>query len=95
MTRKITAQEIRQEGRLLFALLDAINAENLISGTDFQSRWRALKTRVDSGAAYEAEAEELYDLLVEIARTRAIDGTWIEKRWRSADARIRGDNHAI
>ena len=95
MTREIDAREIWQEGRLLFALLDAIDAEGLISDTPFQSRWRVLKTRVDGGATYEAEAEDSYELLVEIARTGAISRTWMEQRWLAAEARIRDCNYAI
>ena len=95
MTREIDAQEIWQEGRLLFALLDAIDAEGLISDLPLRSRWRMLKARVEGGATYEAEAEESYELLVEIARTGAINRTWMEQRWFAAEARIRDCNYAI
>jgi len=95
MIQEPEAREIRQESRLLFALLDAIDTEDLISDANLQSRWKALKSRVDRGADYEAEAEESYALLVELSRTCAIRGTWMESRWLAADARIRCTNYSI
>ncbi len=89
MTREIEAQDVRQEARLLFALLDAIDSECLISDSGVQSRWRALKARVNGGSSYEAEAEDSYELLVKIARTARIRGTWMETRWLATEGRIR------
>lgn len=88
MIHSISADQIHQEGRLLFALLDAIENEHLISGTPFQTRWRAIKARIDSGGDYEMEAEESFELLTEIEHSGAIRDTWMEQRWQATDARI-------
>jgi len=93
MTHAIPLKEICQEARLLFALLDAVDSEDLIAGMPCQTRWRALKARINSGAShYENEADESYELLVEIGSSGAISGTWIEKRWLTTSARIQGGN---
>ena len=89
MTDMISIGQLRQEGRLLFALLDAIDSDDLIVGTQNQMRWKALKTRVNSGASYEDESIESYELLSDLALSRSLKGTWMESRWRTTDARIR------
>jgi hypothetical protein len=86
MTDKISYGQLRQESRLLFALLDAVASEGRMIGTEHQPRWQALKSRVNTGATYEGESTECYELLADLARLR---GTWVESRWMMIDTRIR------
>jgi len=88
MILPMSSQEMAEEGRLLFALVDAVDCEGLIAATSFQSRWRVVKARIASGASCEEEAENLYELLAEIESSGAIRSTWVEKRWRTAAQRI-------
>lgn len=69
-------------------LVDAVDCEGLIAASSFQSRWRVVKARIESGASCEEEAENLYELLSEIESSGAIRSTWVEKRWRTAAQRI-------
>ncbi len=90
MTDLISSGQLKQEARLLFALLDAVDSERLIVGAQNQTRWTALKARINSGASYENEAHESYELLTALSDFGSIGGTWMESRWRTIDARMRG-----
>ena len=89
MTRAISYKQIRHEARLLFTLLDARDSDGRMTGTPFHSPWRDLKSHLNSGASYEAEAEKFYELLDQIARSGATRGTWMEQRWLATESRIR------
>lgn len=90
MTDSICSGQIRQEARLLFTLLDAIDSEGLLMADQNQTRWSALKARVNSGATCEEESDELYAVITELAHSGAIRGTWMERRWLTTEVRIRG-----
>lgn len=92
MIDSISSEQLRQESRLVFAMLDAIYSEGLIIGTENQTRWMALKGRVNTGASYDDVSFESYELLTEVAHSGAIKGTWMENRWLTIDARIRVDH---
>lgn len=49
MTDTISYGQLRQESRLLFALLDAVAGEGRMIGIEQQTRWQALKSRVKTG----------------------------------------------
>ncbi len=89
MTDTISYGQLRQESRLLFALLDAVASEGRIIGTENQTRWLALKSRINTGATYDEESAESYELLADLAHAGALRGTWIESRWLTIEARIR------
>jgi hypothetical protein len=88
MTDTISYGQLRQESRLLFALLDAVASEGRMIGTEHQTRWQALKSRVNTGASFEEESPESYELLADLAHTGALHGTWIESRWLTLAARL-------
>ncbi len=91
MMHAMASREMAEEARLLFTLVDAVDCEGLIAATSFQSRWRVVKARIESGASCEEEAENLYELLSEIESSGAIRSTWVEKRWRTAAQRIHAE----
>ena len=88
MTRLTSPGKSCDDARLLFTLLDAIESDGRMVGTPFLAPWSAVKARINSGGAYEAESENFYELLVAIDGAGLISGTWMENRWHTTVARI-------
>lgn len=88
MSTTISLSRVREEARLLFALVDAIACDGRITGSAEASQWQSLQRRVNSGSSYESEGPALLDLLIALERSGAIAETWMEKRWRATAARL-------
>ena len=78
---------IAEDAKVLYALLDAAQAEALLRTDDLLARWHELKRRVDR-SGYEPETEALFNLLVAVDRSGALGGTWIRTRWLTIRHRI-------
>lgn len=92
MTCTLPADQIRQEGRLLFALLDAIDADGMMAATPNDGRWKEAKKRIAQSGDYPHDARLFYEMLAEIHSSGALAGTWIEPRWLTVKGRIAGAN---
>lgn len=82
---------LRREGRLLFALVDALAEWDKIP-RETSGRWFELKARVERGSTYEDEAASLHEILLEIRSRGEMAETWIEARYRALALRTSGWN---
>jgi len=88
MTDAISIIQVRHEGRLLYVLLDAAEANGTLRGTAVEARWREGKERVQDSGDFEGEAALYFELLSELAASGKLAGTWIEQRWLTIKTRI-------
>ena len=77
-----------QEGRGLFALLDAAASNGWLIGTPLEARWEEVRRQVIAGECYDARAVDMVELLEALEASGSLAGTWIGDRWRSIRARI-------
>lgn len=83
---------VRLEGRLLFALLDAVQDNGMMANAATEGRWRETKKRITRSGDYRNEAADLYELLAEVHSSGALAGTWMESRWLTVKDRLAGPN---
>ena len=88
MTLPEDCRDIRREGRVLFALLQALAEENLLAGSAGEDAWGGIVRRIQDHAHHEAEAEACYELLLLLEQEGRLGAPWVQSRWRAVRERI-------
>ena len=71
-----------QDGRALYALLEAIEADGMMTEDEHVARWRELQGRI-LRLGHVAEPVQLLELLRRLERAGNIDNSWINAHWRN------------
>ncbi len=88
MRAEICDSAVRNEGRILFTLLDAADCLHLLQDTAQQGRWHATKLAITRDSRYDEHAVEMLDLLMELRSAGVFEKSWIGERLSNVMLRI-------
>ena len=74
-----------QDGRALYALLDAVEQDGLMRDDKHLKRWRELQVRVEK-SSYSEERVQLSELVKSMDRAGHLEDTWMKAHWGSIQA---------
>lgn len=77
------------EAKLLYALLDAADADGLFGRSPFAAPWEELKRMAEPFP--KIDRAELYHLAEAVAASGALDHTWMRARWLTVKGRVESD----